>query len=205
MGSRDYETTRFYLFDNLIGSGMSSFSFGEYDLAIVGTGPAGAACALALAGSGLRVALLEKHTFPRDKVCGDAVNIDVINQLQRLSPELAAQLAASAKAQSSHGARIYAPSGRCIDLPFYDKGQTRSGYVCRRMDFDNLLYQYAMKHAQTACFEQVTLQSMEVIHEGVRLSTSQGDLCCRMVVGADGAQSRVPKRQAYLSWISVIM
>ncbi|HHG84221.1 MAG TPA: FAD-dependent oxidoreductase, partial [Bacteroidetes bacterium] len=31
-----------------------------YDVAIIGAGPAGATCALALRGSGLRVALLDK-------------------------------------------------------------------------------------------------------------------------------------------------
>ena len=36
----------------------------DYDVAIVGAGPAGAACALALRHSGLRVALLDKAQFP---------------------------------------------------------------------------------------------------------------------------------------------
>ncbi|MEW6754425.1 MAG: FAD-dependent oxidoreductase, partial [Candidatus Latescibacterota bacterium] len=42
----------------------------EFDLAIVGAGPAGATCALYAARAGLRVALLDRECFPRDKVCG---------------------------------------------------------------------------------------------------------------------------------------
>jgi flavin-dependent dehydrogenase len=43
-------------------------------VAIVGGGPAGAACATLCAQAGLRTLVLEKAVFPRDKVCGDCVN-----------------------------------------------------------------------------------------------------------------------------------
>jgi len=39
----------------------------------VGAGPSGCACVLALQGSGLRVIVLDKDTFPRYKICGDAI------------------------------------------------------------------------------------------------------------------------------------
>lgn len=42
-------------------------------MCIVGAGPSGATCAYHLAKAGLRVLLLEKKKFPRDKYCGDAV------------------------------------------------------------------------------------------------------------------------------------
>ncbi|MEL6843774.1 MAG: FAD-dependent oxidoreductase, partial [Bacteroidota bacterium] len=45
-------------------------SIHEYDIAIVGGGPGGTTCALRLADSGLKVVLLEKEQFPRDKICG---------------------------------------------------------------------------------------------------------------------------------------
>jgi flavin-dependent dehydrogenase len=45
----------------------------KYDVVIIGAGPAGCACALTLKDSGLKVAMLEKASFPRDKVCGDAI------------------------------------------------------------------------------------------------------------------------------------
>lgn len=43
----------------------------DYDVVVVGAGPAGSACAIGLAERGWRVVLLDKATFPRDKVCGD--------------------------------------------------------------------------------------------------------------------------------------
>ena len=45
----------------------------DYDVAIIGAGPAGSACALALQGKGFKVALIDKEAFPRDKICGDAI------------------------------------------------------------------------------------------------------------------------------------
>jgi geranylgeranyl reductase family protein len=44
------------------------------DVAIVGAGPAGATCAAFCAAAGLRVLVIERENFPREKVCGDTLN-----------------------------------------------------------------------------------------------------------------------------------
>ncbi len=41
-----------------------------HDLIVIGAGPAGAAAGLTAARAGLRVALVDKADFPRDKLCG---------------------------------------------------------------------------------------------------------------------------------------
>ncbi|MFI7498235.1 NAD(P)/FAD-dependent oxidoreductase [Streptomyces sp. NPDC049687] len=55
----------------------------HWDLAVVGAGPAGAAAALGAlhADPGLRVALLDRADFPRDKACGDGVAPHVLDLL----------------------------------------------------------------------------------------------------------------------------
>jgi geranylgeranyl reductase family protein len=56
----------------------------RYDVAIVGAGPAGATCAWYLARRGIRVLLLEKKAFPRDKLCGDAICSRALMHLERM-------------------------------------------------------------------------------------------------------------------------
>jgi geranylgeranyl reductase family protein len=55
-----------------------------YDVAIVGAGPAGATCAWYLAKQDIRVLLLDKAKFPRDKFCGDAVIPRAQRHLKRM-------------------------------------------------------------------------------------------------------------------------
>ena len=45
----------------------------DYDVVIVGGGPAGATTGYYLAKAGKKVLILEKKKFPRDKICGDAI------------------------------------------------------------------------------------------------------------------------------------
>jgi flavin-dependent dehydrogenase len=57
----------------------------HFDVIIVGAGPAGASCALALQNANLNILLLDKHSFPRDKVCGDAIGGRSIKLLEKNS------------------------------------------------------------------------------------------------------------------------
>lgn len=45
----------------------------DADVIVVGAGPGGSATAYHLARHGVRVLLLEKTEFPREKVCGDGL------------------------------------------------------------------------------------------------------------------------------------
>lgn len=56
----------------------------EVDVAIIGAGPAGATLAALLAGRGIRVALLDRDSFPRDKLCGEFLSYDALPVLEPL-------------------------------------------------------------------------------------------------------------------------
>lgn len=54
------------------------------DVAIIGAGPAGATLAALLAARGRAVALIDRDTFPRDKVCGEFLSYDALPLLDEL-------------------------------------------------------------------------------------------------------------------------
>ena len=58
----------------------------DFDIAIIGAGPAGCSAALTLQKTQCKVALFEKSEFPRQKICGDGVCDRSINTLQAINP-----------------------------------------------------------------------------------------------------------------------
>ena len=56
----------------------------DADVVVVGAGPAGSAAAAHLAAAGADVLLLERATFPRDKVCGDGLTPRAVRELGHL-------------------------------------------------------------------------------------------------------------------------
>ena len=56
----------------------------KHDVVIVGAGPAGAGMGYYLAKTGLRVLILDKSDFPRDKVCGDGLTPVAVRELDYL-------------------------------------------------------------------------------------------------------------------------
>ncbi|WP_243831893.1 geranylgeranyl reductase family protein [Naumannella halotolerans] len=112
----------------------------EADVIVVGAGPAGSTAAAYLARRGLDVLLLEKSTFPREKVCGDGLTPRATRQLIRLGIDTSEQ----AGWLHNKGLRIYGgstsfelPWPELTDFPPY-------GLVRPRSDFDDLLARHSV-------------------------------------------------------------
>ena len=58
------------------------------DVIVVGAGPAGSSSAIHLAKAGMKVLLLEKSQFPREKVCGDGLTPRAIKELSLLGIDI---------------------------------------------------------------------------------------------------------------------
>jgi len=70
----------------------------EFDLAVIGGGPAGASAAITAAGLGAKVVLFEAGEFPRQKVCGEFVSsesLDVLRDLLQQTKEAQGVLSSS--------------------------------------------------------------------------------------------------------------
>jgi len=104
----------------------------QYDVLIVGGGPAGSTLAWSLRHSGLSIAILDKQTFPRDKVCAGWVTPAVIEELQ-LDIEDYRQ---SRTFQPIFGFRVSQLGGREIETCY---AQDPASYSIRRCEFDHYL------------------------------------------------------------------
>ena len=183
----------------------------EFDVLIIGSGPAGAACAMSLGNSGLSVGILDKAAFPRDKICGDALSVDVLNQLSLLRTDLAARFHQLESKVSSYGVRIFAPNYQYIDLPFFYKGEATCGYLCPRFDFDQLMVEQLKELENVKMFEECVMERVERTDKVVLAHTTAGTFTAKMIAGADGAQSVVarqlgsykPDREHYSAGIRV--
>ncbi len=165
----------------------------KFDVVIVGAGPAGAACAIRLGGSGLKVALLDKATFPRDKTCGDALSVDVINQLAMLSDKLATDFTFLENKIPSYGVKIFSPDHHCVDIPFVHKNVKSCGFISPRLDFDNFLFQHVKEYPNISIFEDCAVDKIIQQASKNSIHTKSGIFECDIAIGADGAHSVISR------------
>lgn len=163
------------------------------DLLIIGAGPGGATTAAVAAAKGLRVLLLDKASFPRDKVCGDAISgksIDVLKKLDLL------ERVQSGEAIESWGILFSSPGGDDVEIPFGTTGKNGAapGFVCAREVFDHLVVQRAVEMGadvqENAAVDRLLWEGDAVVGVGLR---DGEEIRAPIVVGADGAYSVVAR------------
>ncbi|HBZ68127.1 MAG TPA: hypothetical protein DEO70_14945 [Bacteroidales bacterium] len=165
----------------------------QFDVVIVGAGPAGITAALLLGEAGLSIALLEKERFPRPKTCGDGITPDIIRQLGLIAPELQQKFTAAAETTSYNKLILTAPNGREVVVPLPGNNGFSSMYACRRIDFDQLLFDHLKQRNKVEIIEGCRITSVDVDQHSVELKTSTGTLTASLVIGADGANSIVAR------------
>lgn len=110
------------------------------DVIVVGAGPAGASTAYHLAQSGVDVLLLEKASFPRDKICGDGLTPRAVKQLISMGFDLD-----EPGWQKNKGLRIVG-AGHRLELPWPELASFPPyGAVRTRTDLDEILARHAQK------------------------------------------------------------
>ncbi|HZI23539.1 MAG TPA: geranylgeranyl reductase family protein, partial [Chryseolinea sp.] len=166
----------------------------EFDVLIVGAGPAGSATAIALGNSNLSVGLLDKARFPRDKICGDALSLDVVNQLKFLSPSLSEAFKQFDQKVFSFGVQIFSPDNHHIDLPFVYNNEKQCGYVCTRFGFDNMLAAHVKTYPNVQLLEEHHVTRITHAGQHIEIETTQGIFSSKIIVGSDGAHSVVSRK-----------
>jgi menaquinone-9 beta-reductase len=113
----------------------------DADVVVVGAGPGGSAAAWQLAQSGLDVLLLEKSTFPREKVCGDGLTPRAVKSLVHMGVDISAANGFI----RNRGLRIVG-GGLTLELPWPELASFPDyGLVRPRNDLDELLARGAQK------------------------------------------------------------
>lgn len=107
---------------------------------IVGAGPAGATLSHFLSKQKIDHVLIDKASFPRDKICGDGITVDVLNVLKRIDPNLLEEFTNEAEMQESWGFCFHAPNGKELRYDFKgDDFKYAPFYTSRRLHLDSFL------------------------------------------------------------------
>ncbi len=149
----------------------------DWDVVVVGAGPAGCAAAAVAVQRGLRVLVLDRATFPRDKACGDGIAAEAFDVLAELGFDIDAVTAGYPPVPRL---RLTAPGGSIAE-----RAMARAVRVIPRRVFDARLV------------EQVRGMGVEVRQHTVR-TVEQGServdadgIRAAVLIGADGSESVV--------------
>lgn len=99
-----------------------------WDAAVIGAGPSGSAAAIGLASVGWKVVLIERASFPREKICGDGLTGRTIAALERLGVLNDVE----ARAHKVRSAVVWSASGIPVEL-------SGSYLTLRRIELDAIL------------------------------------------------------------------
>jgi geranylgeranyl reductase family protein len=159
----------------------------NFDAIIVGAGPAGSTAAFLLAKEGLRVLILDKVDFPREKLCGGLLAWKTVNLLERLFHTNIDYLKSiGIVSHSSAKYKVVSSSGRffsnCMDYPFH---------FTQRKTYDAYWLKMACKAGAEFRGGQKAV-SLNCLQRGGMIATDSGrKYFGRFVLGADGVLSKV--------------
>ena len=115
-------------------------------ICIIGAGPSGATLSIFLGKMGIKHTIVDAADFPRDKICGDGLDLNAIRVLNHIDPSIVKnELANKELFTASEGMRFILPNGKQVELKRNFKGKKNERkqvpvfFVSKRSNFDNLL------------------------------------------------------------------
>jgi menaquinone-9 beta-reductase len=164
-----------------------------WDVAILGAGPAGSVAASLLAARGMRVLLVEKSSWPREKVCGGCVS------------------AAAAKLLTSAGLSSTLRNGQRINRAIWHVGKKSleipadEGVAMLRSDLDSALVDAAIKRGCTFISNtaaKLLPDESRGQYRIVRLKTDgiSKDIRAKVVLACDGITGTSVNDEPWAKW-----
>ncbi|KYK34041.1 MAG: hypothetical protein AYK22_00990 [Thermoplasmatales archaeon SG8-52-3] len=155
----------------------------KYDVVVVGAGPAGSTAAKFLSEKGIKVLLLDKDKFPRDKPCGGGLPVRVFNRFPYINDDFIESY--------SYSASAYSPTLK-YKLEF-QRDEPLIAMILRKK-FDNQLVKLAI-NSGTKFIDKKTVIDIKISNNSAKIllddkTTFESDI----VIGADGIWSTIAKK-----------
>ena len=169
----------------------------DAEVIVVGAGPGGAMTAMDLAQRGHDVVLLDRHDFPRDKICGDAVPASGLEHMWRHGMKEAID----DEIEQGHfhivnSMRLVAPNGTAAEAQFHRGKLGAPSVIAPRIHLDAMIQRHAVASGARFCIGQV---SEPIVENGIvtgvraRIDKVEREIRCKVVVGADGVTSVIAR------------
>jgi len=153
-----------------------------YDVVVIGAGPAGSTASRYLAKEGLKVCIIDKDSFPRDKPCGGGFSKDLIEEFPYLQARTEDFLKGIAKIGVLHS------PNRCVAL----RGKVDMA-LALRIDFDNVLLESALEQGIDS-FTGVRAKQVKIYQNYSEVMLTGGaSIKASVVLGADGVSSMIAR------------
>jgi geranylgeranyl reductase family protein len=153
----------------------------DYDVIVVGAGPAGSTAARFCAQSGLKTLLIEKEKLPRYKPCGGCLSLKTIRLLQfDLSNVLENSIY---KAKFTY----------LLKNTFFISSEQPFAFMVMRDRFDQFLIERALEKG-ASLFEEEKVTGVAEKDGGVEVELTKGKkIRCEYLIGADGSESMIAR------------
>ncbi len=154
----------------------------DHDLIIVGGGLAGLTAALKARKMGLSVALFDKGMYPRHRVCGEYVSLEVLPLFEEMEVDLL-----SLKPKRLNRFTLSSPKGKQVGLQL-----PLGGLGLSRFAFDFHLYQVA-KERGVQFYLNETVREIRRSHDGFEVTNGRSTWTSLGVISAHGKRSALDR------------
>lgn len=156
----------------------------NYDVIIVGAGPAGSSSAFFHAKKGKKVLLIDKESFPRDKICGDGVTGKSLKILNEMGLD---ETIAGVKQISCNEVLLTSPNKTELRIGISSPNDPLSAFCVEREIFDEVIFNKAS--------EEVLANGGKILHERVKkpimeMDETKSTLISNTIIGVETKEGK---------------